>query len=129
VFCTLCDFYRSRLLFVLLVSQKVRSALVRNRVVITRLFSTSPLLKIKGILKDGLDDPLDSTQEIDRGATRAKVCEALCSSMMISSLLGLGGRLYAMLAVDRLPLGKKMLAVEAKLALIIFLLALVYLHR
>lgn len=56
--------------------------------------------------------------------TRAKVCEALFISMMISSLLGLGGRPYAMLAVDRLPLGKKMLAVEAKLALIIFCLHL-----
>jgi hypothetical protein len=25
----------------------------------------NPLLKIKGILKDGLDDPLDSTEEIE----------------------------------------------------------------
>jgi len=61
--------------------------------------------------------------------TRAKVCEALYIAMMISSLLGLGGWLYAMFAVDRLPLSKKMLAVEVKLALKIFLLALVYLRR
>lgn len=52
-------------MFVLLVSQKVPSALFRNLVVITRLFTTSPLLKIKGILKDSFDDPLGSTQEIE----------------------------------------------------------------
>lgn len=42
-----------------------RLPLFRNLVVITRLFTTSPLLKIKGILKDGFDYPLDSTQEIE----------------------------------------------------------------
>ena len=64
------------------------------------------------------------------GKRMIETYEKRCASpTMISSVPGLGGCLHAMCVVDRLPSGKNMLSVEAKLALIIVLLALVYLYR
>lgn len=56
--------------------------------------------------------------------------ERRCASpTLILAVPGLGGCLYVMCVVDRLPSGKNMFFIEAKLALIIVLLALVYLRR
>lgn len=56
--------------------------------------------------------------------------ERRCASpTMISAVPGLGACLHSMCVVDRLPPGKNILSVDAKLALIIILLALVYLRR